>query len=118
MPLRLWTPHRGEGKTSASDNGSLSTVLHQTYSPKFSDFAIEFYSFVADNYAPFYSTPIECTERDAPYVLDGLLYKVTYSWRNIIPIHMATPKSTLQPLPCLEGDFVLAYVGFTADLSH
>ena len=36
MPLRLWTPHRGEGKTSASDNGSLSTVLHQTYSPKFS----------------------------------------------------------------------------------
>ena len=29
---------------------------------------------VADNYAPFYSTPIECTERDAAYVLDGLLY--------------------------------------------
>ncbi len=38
------------------------------------DYAIEFYSFVADNYAPFYSTPIECTERDAGYVLDGLLY--------------------------------------------
>ncbi|MGB3222269.1 MAG: Tn3 family transposase [Desulforhopalus sp.] len=32
------------------------------------------YSFVADNYAPFYSLPIECTDRDAPYVLDGLLY--------------------------------------------
>jgi TnpA family transposase len=29
---------------------------------------------VADNYAPFYSMPIECTDRDAPYVLDGLLY--------------------------------------------
>jgi TnpA family transposase len=29
---------------------------------------------VADNYAPFYSTPIECTDRDAAYVLDGLLY--------------------------------------------
>jgi TnpA family transposase len=29
---------------------------------------------VADNYAPFYSLPIECTDRDAPYVLDGLLY--------------------------------------------
>src|SRR5262249_17947573 len=29
---------------------------------------------IADNYAPFYSVPIECTERDAPYVLDGLLY--------------------------------------------
>jgi TnpA family transposase len=29
---------------------------------------------VADNYAPFYSIPIECTDRDAAYVLDGLLY--------------------------------------------
>ena len=48
--------------------------LQQTYSPKFNDFALEFYSFVADNYAPFYSTPIECTDRDAAYVLDGLLY--------------------------------------------
>ena len=36
--------------------------------------AKEFYSFVADNYAPFYSVPIECNERDAPYVLDGVLY--------------------------------------------
>ena len=38
------------------------------------DYALEFYSFIANNFAPFYSTPIECTERDAPYVLDGLLY--------------------------------------------
>ena len=30
--------------------------------------------FVADNYAPFFSTPIECTDRDAATVLDGLLY--------------------------------------------
>ncbi len=28
----------------------------------------------ADNYAPFYSTPIECSDRDAATVLDGLLY--------------------------------------------
>ena len=49
-------------------------MLQQTYSPKFNDFALEFYSFVADNYAPFFSLPIECTDRDAPYVLDGLLY--------------------------------------------
>ena len=34
-------------------------VLQQTYSLRFSDFAMEFYSFVADNYAPFYSLPIE-----------------------------------------------------------
>jgi Tn3 transposase DDE domain len=41
---------------------------------RFSDFALEFYTFVADNYAPFYSLPIECTDRDAAFVLDGLLY--------------------------------------------
>ncbi len=35
---------------------------------------MEFYSFVADNYTPFYSTVIECTDLDAAYVLDGLLY--------------------------------------------
>jgi TnpA family transposase len=67
----------GEGRTSASDGQRFSLprkVLQQTYSMKFSDFALEFYSFVADNYAPFYSTPIECTDRDAAFVLDGLLY--------------------------------------------
>ena len=67
----------GEGKTSASDGQRFafrSKVLQQTYSHKFSDFALEFYSFIADNYAPYYSVPIECNERDAPYVLDGVLY--------------------------------------------
>ena len=71
------TQYWGEGKTSSSDGQRFAMrrkVLQQTYSPKFNDFALEFYSFVADNYAPFYSLPIECTERDAPYVLDGLLY--------------------------------------------
>jgi TnpA family transposase len=69
--------HWGEGRTSASDGQRFAyprKQLQQTYSTKFSDFALEFYSFVADNYAPFYSTPIECQERDAAYVLDGLLY--------------------------------------------
>jgi len=67
----------GDGHTSASDGQRFSLphkVLQQTYSTKFSDFALEFYTFVADNYAPFYSTPIECTDRDAAFVLDGLLY--------------------------------------------
>jgi TnpA family transposase len=71
------TLHWGEGRTSASDGQRFSMprkVLQQTYSTRFSDFALEFYSFVADNYAPFYSTPIECTDRDAGFVLDGLLY--------------------------------------------
>jgi len=71
------TIHWGEGRTSASDGQRFAMprkVLQQTYSTRFSDFALEFYSFVADNYAPFYSTPIECTDRDAGFVLDGILY--------------------------------------------
>ncbi len=71
--VKVW----GEGKTSSSDGQQFlfpRKVLQRTYSPKFGDFALEFYSFVADNYAPFYSLPIECTDRDAPFVLDGLLY--------------------------------------------
>ena len=51
----------------------LQKVLQRTYSTRFNDFALEFYSSVADNYAPFYSRPIECTDRDAPFVLDGVL---------------------------------------------
>jgi len=71
--VKVW----GEGKTSSSDGQQFlfpRKVLQQTYSPKFGDFALEFYSFIADNYAPFYSLPIECTDRDAPFILDGLLY--------------------------------------------
>jgi Tn3 transposase DDE domain/Squalene-hopene cyclase N-terminal domain len=65
----------GEGKTAASDGQRFSLprrVLQQTYSTRFSDFALEFYTFVADNYAPFSSLPVECTDRDAAFVLDGL----------------------------------------------
>ena len=71
------TQHWGAGKTSSSDGQRFSysqKVLQRTYSHRFNDFAIEFYSFVADNYAPFYTMPIECTDRDAAYVLDGLIY--------------------------------------------
>ena len=67
----------GAGKTSSSDGQRFrfkQKVLQQTWSNRFNDYALEFYSFVADNYAPFYSTVIECTDRDAAYVLDGLLY--------------------------------------------
>lgn len=67
----------GEGRTSSSDGQRLEMrrkVLQRTYSHRIRDYALEFYSFVADNYAPFYSLPIECTDRDAPYVLDGMLY--------------------------------------------
>jgi TnpA family transposase len=67
----------GEGRTAASDGQPFSLphrVLQQTYGTRFSDFALEFYTFVADNYAPFYSLPIECTDRDAAFIFDGLLY--------------------------------------------
>lgn len=67
----------GQGTTSSSDGQRFAfprKVLQRTYSPRFGDFALEFYTFVADNYAPFYSMPIECTMRDAGVVLDGLLY--------------------------------------------
>jgi Tn3 transposase DDE domain len=56
----------GQGKTAASDGQRFSLprrILQQTYSTRFSGFALEFYTFVADNYAPFYSLPIECTDR-------------------------------------------------------
>jgi TnpA family transposase len=54
--------------------GSASRCRAGSSSTRFSDFALEFYTFVADNYAPFYSLPVECTDRDAAFVLDGLLY--------------------------------------------
>ena len=52
--------------------GSLKQV--SDWRRAFNDFAPEFYSFVVDNYAPFYSRPVECTDRAAPFVLDGVLY--------------------------------------------
>ncbi|WP_431064777.1 Tn3 family transposase [Methylotuvimicrobium sp.] len=67
----------GKGKTSSSDGQRFALrrkVLTQTYSHAFNDFAVEFYSFVADNYAPYFSLLHECADRDAPFVLDGLLY--------------------------------------------
>ena len=71
------TAHWGDGRTLASDGQRFAMrhkVLQQTYSTRFNDFALEFYSYIADNYAPFYSRPFECTDRDAPFVLDGILY--------------------------------------------
>ena len=79
LPLSLVEPiitDKGLGCTrmGIDDNATTGKFLQQTYSPRFSDFALEFYTFLADNCAPFYSTPIECTDRDAAFVLDGLLY--------------------------------------------
>jgi TnpA family transposase len=54
------------------------------------DFALEFYTFLADNYAPYYTMPVECTDRDAPFVLDGLLYNETdLDLKSTTPIRTA-----------------------------
>jgi TnpA family transposase len=67
----------GPGETSSSDEQRFEyhrKTAQQTFSVKLRDFALGFYTFVADNYAPYFSQPMECTNRDAPYVLDGILY--------------------------------------------
>src|ERR1700737_5324521 len=50
---------------------AISTPFHRRMRNRMT---IEFYTFLADNYAPFHSMPVECTDRDAAFVLDGLLY--------------------------------------------
>ncbi|MEL6610505.1 MAG: Tn3 family transposase [Bacteroidota bacterium] len=70
---RVW----GEGKTSSSDGQRFlfpRKTLKRTYSHRMSDYALEFYTFIADNYAPFHALPIVCTDRDSGYVLDGHLH--------------------------------------------
>lgn len=71
------TKHWGEGKTSSSD-AHLKTynqkVAQQSYQARIGDFALAFYTFVADNYAPFHSKPFDCAEGEAPHALDGFLY--------------------------------------------
>jgi TnpA family transposase len=49
----------GDGSTSSSDGQRFlfpQRVLRRTYSHRMGDFALEFYTFIADNYAPFYLT--------------------------------------------------------------
>ena len=70
----------GDGKTAGADGqrfGYRRKTLQRTFSHKFNDFAIEFYIFVADNYAPFYNLVKEATDRDSSKVLDGYLYNVS-----------------------------------------
>jgi TnpA family transposase len=67
----------GRGESSSSDGQRFfmrGQALERTYSVKLGGFGLEFYSFIANNYAPFWSRPIECSERDAPYALDGLAH--------------------------------------------
>ncbi len=50
----------GHARTSSSDGQRYlfpRKTLKATYSHRLGDYVLEFYTFVADNYAPFYSTP-------------------------------------------------------------
>lgn len=74
------TGNWGIGLSSSSDSIRMeyhSKVLNRGYSTCFGDYAIEFYTYVADTYAPFFSKPMGCTNRDAGHVLDGMLYNET-----------------------------------------
>ncbi len=67
----------GDGRASRSDGQCFLVPRRVRRRPsrhRLGDYALEFYPFIANNDAPFSSVPIACTERDAPYVLDGLLY--------------------------------------------
>ncbi len=79
QPLsKVW----GEGNTSSSDGqryraggrGEPSAQVNLKYG---TDPSVMIYTHISDRYAPFHSRVINATARDAPYVLDGLLYHET-----------------------------------------
>ena len=75
--LDITNTYWGTGKYSSSDmhlKEFKQKVSQQTYQPNFGGFAIAFYTFVADNYAPFHCKPFECNEGEVPHTLDGYLY--------------------------------------------
>jgi Tn3 transposase DDE domain len=73
----------GQGDSSSSDAracGVPARALNATFNPKYFASAgrgINVYIHVADTWMPFYTQVITCNVRQAPYVLDGLLYHGT-----------------------------------------
>jgi TnpA family transposase len=70
----------GVGKSSSSDGQRfpyIRNVLHSVFSNRLREFGGEFYSFVSDNYMPYASMPIECTERDANFLVNGINAKIS-----------------------------------------
>jgi TnpA family transposase len=69
------TKYWGTGKSSSSDGQRfpyIRKVLHSVFSNRLREFGGEFYTFVSDTYAPYYSQPIECTEKDAHFLSNGV----------------------------------------------
>ena len=82
------------------------------FSTRFSDYALEFYSFIADNYAPFYSTPIECTRPGCARSCSMASYitRAIWIWTSTTRTPTATQRSTSRPSPCSVGASVRASV--------
>jgi len=74
----------GQGTTSSSDArvyGVPVRALNATFHPKYFAAAgrgISVYTHVSDLWIPFYTQVITCHVRQAPYILDGLLYHATH----------------------------------------
>ncbi len=74
----------GQGTTSSSDArvyGVPVRALNATFHPKYFASArrgIGVYTHVSDLWMPFYTQVITCHVRQAPYILDGLLYHATH----------------------------------------
>jgi TnpA family transposase len=74
----------GQGTTSSSDArvyGVPVRALNATFHPKYCASAgrgIGVYTHVSDLWIPFYTQVITCHVRQAPYILDGLLYHATH----------------------------------------
>lgn len=69
-----------EGKISNADAHLVrfkDKVLQQSYNHKFGDYTLEFYTFVVDNYAPYYITPVESVGNEVAHALDGIYYNVS-----------------------------------------
>ena len=82
--LSQWLPAAwGQGFTSSSDArmcGVPARALNATYHPHYFASAgrgIGVYTHVSDLWIPFYTQVITCHVRQAPYMLDGLLYHGT-----------------------------------------
>jgi TnpA family transposase len=73
----------GQGMTSSSDArvyGVPVRALNATFHPKYFASAgrgINVYTHISDMWIPFYTQVITCHVRQAPYILDGLLYHAT-----------------------------------------
>ena len=68
----------GEGRTSSSDGQRYQAGGHKAFTSQVNarygrEPGVMFYTHVSDQYAPFYSTVINTSVRDATHVLDGLL---------------------------------------------